>query len=403
MNSPDWPGIREQFPALRDKTFLDAACVSLAPRAATEAISRFLDMALQCPAASSTLHHIAMDEMRNAARGEAARLLNAREEEIALVESTSHGLNLAATTIPLEPGDRVLLSDLEFMQVALPWIQLAPRGIGMDVVPHRNGEVLAESFAERATPKTKVIAVSSVQWSHGYRCDLAAFSAFCRERGIWLVVDATQQLGAIPMDVRKTPADFVACGGHKWLNSPFGAGFLYVRKESQTKLHPPLTGYLSVEPPAGGWGEYFQTPSITPVQDYRFCGEARRLETGGTSNYPGNVGLAASLALIHEIGMGQIGGRVLELTDYLLAGLRTLKVEVVTPTARENRSGIVTFSAGTPARNTALMERLLERKILVSVRYTSQVGGVRVSTHFFNSQEDLDILLNAVEDLLPKL
>ena len=403
MTPPNWPVIREQFPALREKVFLDAACVSLAPRVATDAISRFLDMVVHCPAPSSTLHHIAMDEMRNAARSQAARLLHAHEDEIALVESTSHGLNLAAGTIPLEPGDRVLLSDLEFLEVALPWIQLAPRGIGVDVVPHRNGEALVESFAERVTPKTKVIALSSVQWSNGYRCDLGAFSAFCRERGIWLVVDAIQQLGAVPIDVQKTPADFFACGGHKWLNSPFGAGFLYVRRESQARLRPGLTGYLSVEPPAGGWGEYFQTPAITPVQNYQFCGSARRFETGGTSNYPGNVGLAASLSLIHEIGMDQIAARILELTDHLLAGLQALKVEVVTPKARKNRSGIVTFSAGSAARNMALMNRLLERKILVSVRYTSQVGGVRVSTHFFNSPEDLDRLLNAVEDSLPSV
>src|SRR5258708_25408133 len=297
MNSPNWKAIREQFPALENKVFLDAACVSLAPRAVTHAVANFLEMALNCPERSATLHHIAMDEMRNAARGQAASLLNAREDEIALVESTSQGLNIAAAAIPLKSGDQVLLSDLEFMQVALPWIQLASRGVSIETVAHQNGEVLVESFANRATSKTKVIAISSVQWSHGYRCDLEAFSSFCREREIWLVVDATQQLGAIPLDIQKTPADFVACGGHKWLNAPFGAGFLYIRKESHAKLHMPLTGYLSVEPPPGGWGAYFQTPTITPVQNYLLCeSEARRFEIGGTSNYPGNIGLAESLA-----------------------------------------------------------------------------------------------------------
>ncbi len=147
MTPPNWPVIREQFPALREKVFLDAACVSLAPLVATDAISRFLDMVVRLPAPSSTLHHIAMDEMRDAARAQAARLLHAHEDEIALVESTSHGLNLAAGAIPLERGDRVLLSDLEFLEVALPWIQLAPRGIAVDVVPHRNGEALVESLA----------------------------------------------------------------------------------------------------------------------------------------------------------------------------------------------------------------------------------------------------------------
>src|ERR1039458_1863889 len=102
----DFEGVREQFPALLHKTFLDAACVSLAPRVATEAIQDFLDMTLHCPARSSTLHHISMDEMRSVARPEAARLIHADEDEIALVESTSHGLTIAAQSIPLSPGDR---------------------------------------------------------------------------------------------------------------------------------------------------------------------------------------------------------------------------------------------------------------------------------------------------------
>src|SRR5271165_4034660 len=143
----DFEEVREQFPALQHKTFLDSACVSLAPRLATEAIQNFLDMTLQCPAQSSTLHHIAMDEMRALARPEAARLINADEEEIALVESTSHGLSIAAQSIPLSPGDRVLISDLEFLEVAVPWIQLAARGISIDVVPNQNGEVRVEDFA----------------------------------------------------------------------------------------------------------------------------------------------------------------------------------------------------------------------------------------------------------------
>src|SRR5260370_23784951 len=262
MTPPNWPVIREQFPALRDKVFLDAACVSLAPRVATDAISRFLDLVVHCPARSSTLHHMAMDEMRNAARSQAARLLHAHEDEIALVESTSHGLNLAAGTIPLEPGDRVLLSDLEFLEVALPWIQLASRGISGDVRPHRNGEALVESFAERVTPRTKVIALSSVQWSNGYRCDLGAFSAFCRERGIWLVVDAIQQLGAVPIDVQKTPADFFACGGHKWLNSPFGGGVLLVAREDAAPPTPGATGASSGGPAPGRLGPHFPTPQL---------------------------------------------------------------------------------------------------------------------------------------------
>ncbi|HET9529583.1 MAG TPA: aminotransferase class V-fold PLP-dependent enzyme [Blastocatellia bacterium] len=394
----DFDKIRDQFPALEEKVFLDAACASLAPRAAAVAIQEFLDVALKCPSRSSTLHHIAMDDMRAAARAEIARLINADEDEIALLENTTQGLTVAAEALPLEPGDRVLISDLEFMQVALPWCQKQKEtGLEIDVVPHRGGRVSIEDIAERIGGRTRVLAISSVQWSNGFRSDLGALGALCRDRRVWMVVDAIQQLGAIPIDVKQTPVDMLACGGHKWLNAPFGVGFLYIRRGLTPELRKGVAGYLSLETPEGGWGNYFQTPTIAPVRDYRFVEGARRYETGGTSNYPGAVGLAASVKLINELGVSRIRDRIYDLTDYLIAGLQTMGVDVVTPVERDNRSGIVTFSVGEVKENLALMERLLDRRVLVSVRYTSHIGGVRVSCHFYNSFEDLDRLLDIVE------
>ena len=384
---------RQHFPGLLDKVFLDAACVSLAPRPAVDAIQKFLDLAMVCPHESSTAHHIAMDEMRAAARPAAARLINAHEDEIALVESTSHGLSLAAQAIPLERGDRALVSDLEFMEVAIPWVQKQRDGIEVAAVPNRNGEVRVEDIAAALTPRTRVVCISTVQWSNGYLLDLAALSRLCRERGVWLITDAIQQLGAIPLDVRATPVDILACGGHKWLNAPFGCGFLYISRQALPKLSPPVAGYLSVEDPPGGWGGYFQTPSITPVQHYRYVSTARRYETGGTANYPGAIGLAASLKLIQDLGTQKIAEHIYSITDQLVAGLDQLGLTVVTPRARANRSGIVTFSAGSAQDNVTLMNHLLGKKILVSVRYTSNVGGIRVSCHFYNSSEDIDALL----------
>jgi len=398
----DFETAREQFPALPQKTFLDAACVSLAPRVATDAIREFLDVALQCPAASSTLHHISMDEMRAGARPAVARLINADENEIALVESTSHGLTIAAQAIPLAAGDRVLLCDLEFMEVAIPWIQLQSRGIEIDVIRTRGGRFSAEDFAAKLTARTRVIALSSVQWSNGFRCDLDAISALVAERGVWLVVDAIQQLGAIPLDVKKTRVDFLACGGHKWLNSPFGTGFLYISRDAFSKLQRPLTGYMSVAPPSGGWGAHFQDPSIQPVMNYRFVDGAAGFETGGTSNYAGAIALAASLNLVTDLGPTRIASRIYELTERLIAGLRTIGVEVVTPAEHNHRSGIVTFSVGSAAENIALMQKLLQQKILVSVRYTSNVGGIRVSCHYFNNFADIDRLLEGVQSVQPR-
>jgi len=392
---------RAQFPALREKSFLDAACVSLTPLVATEAIQQFLEVALHCPSRSSTLHHIAIDEMRSNARTEAAGLINADESEIALVESTSHGLAIAAEALSLERGDRILTSDLEFLEVAVPWCQKQQRmGLEIDVVPNNRGAIHIEDVAERITPRTKAVVISSVQWSNGFRLDLDSLSALCRDRRISLVIDAVQQLGAFPIDVRKTPIDILACGGHKWLNAPFGVGLLYINRNAFPALLQPLTGYLNIERPEGGWGNYFQTPEITPVRDYKYISDARRFEIGGTSNYPGAIGLAASLHMINQLGSAKIASFLCELTTYLLTELIHLGVEIVTPVELQTRSGIITFSLGSRDRNLALMEYLLEHKVLISVRYTSGVGGVRVSSHFFNTKDDLDRVIEHTRNFL---
>jgi cysteine desulfurase / selenocysteine lyase len=393
---------RQHFPGAIDKVFMDSACVSLASRPAVEAVEKFLGLTLVCPLDSSTAHHIFMDEMRAAARPAAAKLISASEAEIALVESTTAGLTLAANAIPLESGDRVMMSDLEFFQVAVPWTQKRKDGIEIDVIPNHHGEVRIEDFADRITSRTRVITLSTVQWSNGFRLNLEAFSRFCRERQIWLVVDAIQQLGAISFDVRKTPVDFLACGGHKWLNAPFGCGFLYINRDAMPRLNPPIAGYLDVETPKGGWGNYFQSPSMIPVKDYSFISTAQRYEIGGTANYPGAVGLAAALKLVEQIGQHEIESHIINLTDRLIAGIDRLGIDLITPRTKENRSGIVTFSIGSAEENVKLVTRLAEQKILVSVRYTSGVGGVRVSCHVFDSTEDIDRLLVAISEFTKK-
>ncbi len=172
-----------------------------------------------------------------------------------------------------------------------------------------------------------------------------------------------------------------------------------MNRDALPRLRPPIAGYLSLATPEGGWGNYFQTPSITPVRDYEFVRDARRYEIGGTANYPGAIALAASLKLINSIRQQRIAEHIHSLTDRLIAGLRAHGLEIVTDFNRENRAGIVTFSIGSPQKNLALMESLLERRILVSVRYTSGVGGIRVSCHFFNSLGDIDHLLAALASL----
>lgn len=385
---------RDQFPALARKTFLDAACASLAPRAAAEAIAAFLADVQECPHPSSTAFHVALDAARDTARPEAAALIGARTDEIALVENTSHGLTAAARALPLGAGDQILVPDLEYLQVPLAWRQSPGSDPDIRLVPHGGGQLPVERFADAATPRTRAVVMSSVQWSNGYRADLEAIGALCRERGWFFVVDAIQQLGAFRLDVTRVPADIVVCGGHKWLNAPFGAGFMYVRSSSRDRLRPPVAGYLAVQPPPGGWAEYFRTPDISPLQPVALTHDARLYETGGTGNYPGAAGLRASLRLLNDIGPATLDAHIRGLTDALIDGLRGLPVTLVTPADPRCRSGIVTFSLGDVRREAALIEHLMDARIMVSHRYTSGVGGVRVSCHVYNNRADIDRLLD---------
>lgn len=387
---------RDQFPALARKTFLDAACASLAPRAAAEAIASLLADVQECPHPSSTAYHVALDAARDAARPEAAKLMGARPDEIALVENTSHGLAVAARALPIEAADQILVPDLEYLQVPLAWRQSPGSDPEIRLVPHRDGQLPVEQFAGAATARTRAVVMSSVQWSNGYRADIEAIGALCRERGWFFIVDAIQQLGAFRLDVTRVPADIVVCGGHKWLNAPFGAGLLYVRASIRERLRPPVAGYLSVEPPPGGWAEYFRTPGISPLQRITLTRDARLYETGGTGNYPGAAGLRASLRLLNDIGPATIEAHIRSLTDILIEGLRALSVTLVTPADPGCRSGIVTFSLGDVRREAALIEHLMDARIMVSHRYTSGVGGVRVSCHVFNNRDDVDRLLEVV-------
>lgn len=394
----DIAAARALFPGTRNQVFLDAACVSLLPAPAEEALSRLGQELLLCPARDASAHHIALDQTADQPRREAARLIGARPQDIALVESTTHGLQAIAAAVPLGQGDRVLVGDTEFLGLAVPWLPRRERdGFHIDVVPSRAGRLLVEDFARAAGPRTRLILLSSVQWNNGFRADLAAFSELARARDMVLVVDAIQQLGAVPLDVAQTPVDFLVCGGHKWLNAPVGRGFLYVQPRWVERLTPPAWGYLNVPPPPEGWAEYFATPSIPAVRDYEFVAEARRFEIGGTANYPGNVALGAALALINDLGRDAIFAHIFGLTERLLQGLERAGVSLVSPPEPAARSGIVTFTLGAgPGRDTECLHFLWDRRILISQRYTAGIGGLRVSVHFFNNAADIDRLVEAV-------
>ena len=390
---------RQSFPGLADKVFLDAAAVSLTPVQARAGIEEFLDLAVSGDAGDASRLHLAMDDMRGEAIEEAARLLNTRVENIALIESTSHGLNIAANAIPLNGGDNVLIADTEYLQVAIPWSKKG-ESIGLEIKPvrsHDEGVLTADDFAGAMDSRTQAVCVSSVQWCSGYRMDMKPLAEICRDKGIWLVVDAIQEMGALEIDLASQYADFVIAGGHKWLNAPFGCGVMFVSDHALAELEPVSHGYLALEPPDGGWGAYFQTPDITPYRDYVFPRTAKKFEIAGTSNYPGAVGFGKSLKLVNTVGIGNAERHIRKLTDLLHDELDKVGARIVTKRDPQHRSGITIFRCYEDrARDLALLDRLLDDRILVSIRYTSNIGGLRVSTHYYNSEDDIMKLIDAI-------
>ncbi len=393
---------RAFFPGTQGRVFLDAACIGLAPVQAVHALNNLGQQLLLAPERDASSHHVALDKTAGPARREIAKLIGAQSSDIALVESTSHGLEIIAASVPLRRDDVILVGETEFLGLAVPWIPRQERdGFHIQTVPHRNGRLLVDDYAAAITPQTRLILLSSVQWNNGFRADLAAFSQLAKERGVLLVVDAIQQLGALPVDVGETPVDFLVCGGHKWLNAPAGRGFLYVNPQRVAELSPPAWGYLNIEKPPEGWARYFGTPTIPAVRPYEFIKSARRFEVGGTSNYPGNVVLTASVALVNELGRDAIAEHIRGRCDVLLDGLRRVGATVVSPPGESERSSIVTFSLGAgPARDRVALEELWTRRIVISERYTAGVGGLRTSVHYFNNDDDVRQLSEAVGEIL---
>ena len=388
----DFADVRRLFPGATERVFLDAAAVSLTSTRAAEVVARFVDLVTRDPRAA---HH-GGDAAH--AREAAAGLIGARPEQIALSPATTLALNVAADAVPLRRGDNVVTTDLEFMSVVVPWLEKC-RAVEAElrVVRHEGGRIEAEAVVARLDDRTRAVVLSSVQWTNGFRLDVQRIGRECRRRGIPFVVDAIQQLGALPLDVEACAIDYLACAGHKWLTSPTGLGFVYASAGFTERFRPTLTYAATAVPPRGDWPESWTDPDYDPIQTYALPRTAARFEIGVHHGASGAGGLAAALGIFAELGPARMADHVTALGDRAAAGLRALDLEVVTHLDRAHRSGLTVFRAGpSPKDDLALRDYLLGRGIVVSVRYTSGVGGVRVSTHVYNDESDVDRLLEAV-------
>ena len=366
-----------EFPWTADTTYLNNASIGPLPERTRLALEEFN----RRRAAPHLLPDREMFAMLADTRCKLARLIGAFEEEIALAVNTGFGISTAARALPLDAGDIVLVSDREFPANVYPWMRLGDRGVTMELVPTTpEGWPDEPRLLERLRdPRVRVLAVSLVQFSSGYLVDLERLSAATRETGAWLVVDAIQGVGQLPLDVSRVQVDILACGAQKWLLSPWGSGFVYVRRELVGRLDPAITGWLAFE----------GTDDLSRLTRYQSTlrADARRFELM-TLPYQDFAGLNTSVDLLLELGVERIREHIRSLHQPVLAWAERTGARVSSPRGA-HASGILCVA---PDGAQEVHRRLKDARIVCSFRE----GAIRLSPHCYNTLDEMERVARAL-------
>ena len=369
-----WAQFRRMMPCAERWAYFDHAAVAPISMPAQAALSNWATEfaehgAVNWPQWAAELEHL---------RRRAADLLHAESSEIALIHNTTEGINLVAEGFGWQPGDNVVMFDDEFPSNVYPWMNLASRGVDVRRLPAGDRPQLAD-LTKACDERTRIITVSWVGYASGWRHDVGELVELAHRRGALVFLDAIQALGVFPLDVRKTPVDFLSADGHKWLLGPEGAGLFYVRGEHLDRLRPMGLG----------WNSVVQANDFSKIE-LRLKPSAARYE-GGTYNMPGLLALGASLEMLADYPPDKISQRLLELTDEICERLPEVGAVVKSCRRREHASGIVSFDL--PDRNLPEVRRQCrERQVVLSCRG----GRLRVSPHAYNNLEDIDRLIAAL-------
>ena len=367
------------FDLAADLLHFNHAAVAPWPKRTTEAVCRFAHE----NAHHGSLNYPSWQAVEQRLKERLARLIGAADaSEIALTKSTSEGLSLIAYGLDWHPGDNIVGIAQEFPSNRLVWQSLATRGVEWRALDLEHTDDPEAALLALCDASTRLMAVSWVQYARGLRLDLARLAAGCQQRGVLLIVDAIQGLGAVPFDLATCPADAVVADGHKWLCGPEGLALFYCRPALRDQLTLLQYGWHMVEE----LGDFDRTT-------WQPAASARRFECG-SPNMLGIHALDASLALIEEIGMSAIAQALQARVDYLLSGLDGAGFEVLSPRDPARRAGIVTFRVPEVAAET-LYPALIKSNLLCALRG----GGIRFSPHFYTSCEKIDQAIAMVKQV----
>ncbi len=314
-------------------------------------------------------------KMVNECRSLVARLIHAESpDRIAFQINTSDAINVVASGLPWAPGDSLILNDIEFPANVYPYLNLKRQGVEIDTIRAVGGRITPEMIASRIRPRTRLVALSAVQYLSGHRADLESIGKMCRGRGIVFAVDGIQAVGAVELDVQRLRIDALAAGAQKWQMGPHGSGFLYLTEELQARIAQASLGWLSVENP---WSFH--------KYDQPLASSARRYE-GGSLNMPSLHGLRAALSTLLEFGPEAIESHILALTEILRKALSEIKgLSVVTSYPDVERAGIVTVRLPDGVDSKEVFRQIARRNVFIALRE----GQLRFSPHFYGAPDEM--------------
>jgi len=368
---------RAQLPITKKYVYLNHAATGPVPKSVIEAVRSFTADKLY-----GDLSWESWEEIAERTREAVAELLNARAEEIALVPNTSEGLGIVGNGLNYKAGENIVTSNLEFTSNLFVWQALCKRyKLEFRAVTAKKESLELNDFQELIDEKTRLVAVSHVQFSNGFKVDLKKLSRIAHENDAFMITDAVQSVGQMQVDVKQLDVDFLACSGYKWLLSPIATGFLYVKKNLIESIHPSIVGYRSD-----------QSPENFAFRPFKAAKSARRFEHGQL-NFPGFAGMLEAIRFLRRHRIQRVETRIHKLTDQIADAVPKIPhVRFVSALEENHRSGIVKLSC----RNPDLVERRLRKKrIIISVR----AGGLRISPHFYNTEDEIGDFLNDLRRL----
>lgn len=384
------PGERTAFPTLQAQAYLNHAAIGPLPQATVTAIhAACLAQATQGVAAVADLIAAA-----DAVRTHAAALTGHASSDVALTGNTSHGVTAIAQGLPWKAGDRIVLFEGEFPTNTTPW-QVAAQAFGLALtwlpltgVGDGSGDFLAR-LEQVLRQGVRLVAVSAVQFRSGLRMPVEAMAARCHAHGAALFVDAIQGLGAVPMDLSQ--ADYVSCGGQKWLMGPIGTGFVTMRPGPAQALRPTLASWLSHEDPLAF---LFEGPGRLTYD--RPLATGRALLEGGSANLAGHVGLATSMAIQRQIGPAATHAHATAYLDALEPALQAMGFRSHRAQAAEARSNILSLTPPPGWSAADVASGLADRGVSVS----TPDGLLRLSPSWPNPRDECDLVTEALRDVL---